>query len=117
MWTSAPFGFYVNGGPAPGVHNLDVEGCATADSGSQGLRLVADKADAPSTYPGSVLYRDAQAQEWADMGGSAKITFDNIGAVGDVIEGSYVATVYHGAGVMDLKGSFRVCHVEDENVP
>ena len=116
MWTSVPTGFYIDGGPAPGIHLLRIEGCATANTGSQGVRVLADNADAPSTYLGSVGYQDAQGQVWATMGDSAKITLDKIGPVGDVIEGSYVTKVYNGVGVMDLAGSFRVCHVEDENL-
>jgi len=116
-WSSTPVGFYVNGGPAPGIHALEIEGCASSAAESEGLRLGADGPDVPGTYAGTAVYRDAQGQDWADMGASVELTLDKVGPVGDVIEASYVAHLFHGAGVLDLKGAFRVCHVEDENVP
>ena len=117
MWSSAPVGFYVNGGPAPGAHYLAIEGCASADATGEGIRIGAPETDVPGDYAGNAVYKDTQGQEWTDMDGSVKLALTAIGPVGATVEGSYVGQLFHGAGVIDVKGAFVVCHVEDENVP
>jgi hypothetical protein len=114
-------GYLMSGGPAPGAHELDVEGCQNSGDlvASPGIHLTASNAMSPGTYTtGSIRYTDAMSTLWGVPGDGVAITVTTIGPVGGHIEGTFSGSVSHGGNAAHLlAGSFDVCRVADELAP
>ena len=50
-------------------------------------------------------------------GAPSSLTLTKEEKIGGVLEGTYTATVVHGAESRSLSGAFRVCHVDDLLAP
>ncbi|MEJ7731223.1 MAG: hypothetical protein WKG00_18655 [Polyangiaceae bacterium] len=117
QFSSVPAGYYVSGGPAQAVSSLHLVGCANATPDSEGLRLSA-QVDGPGAYGGQALYTDQAKNLFPELpAGSVALTLSSVGQVGETIEGTYQAMVAKDEIAFSIKGAFRVCHVEDENLP
>jgi hypothetical protein len=115
-------GYVLAGGPAPGVYSLRIVGCASSAAASEGLSISV-AAMAPGDYgtgTGVVQYTDPSGSTWGFNDDAFKVTITKLGMRGDIIEGTFTATVSHvmnGNAAQNLSGSFSVCHQPDELVP
>jgi hypothetical protein len=114
--SSAAIGFLLQGGPAPGLHDLHIVGCQFPMVGSQGIQMIAAGVTAPGQFSaGTMSYTDPMGQQWSASAFQVNVT--KLGPVGDTIEGWYFGMLQHGTASMEVKGGFQVCHVPDEDVP
>jgi hypothetical protein len=114
--TAGPVGYLFSGGQAVG--NLVVEGCAANPDTDPLLRLGATFESVPETALGQAYYVDASGTERDSGPKGLSMTLTTFEKVGTVIEGSFTATLEPGGmNELLLSGSFRVCRVEDQNLP
>ena len=115
MWTGA-LGYIVQPiSPPPGGagSNLDIEGCATTNPGSEGLSLIGLNVTAPGIFMMSdAAYDDGMGHA---MGGTVTIKLQQFGPVGTPIEGSFEGTVSadNDPTPTSIMGTFQVCHTKD----
>jgi hypothetical protein len=117
--TTTALGYHLSGGVAPGLDELDLQGCTSANAGSAGTHFSAQSAAAPGTFTsGSINYVDNNGGVWVNTIDPYKVIITKLDMPGGVIEGSFSATVI---GPMDTKlpisGTFHVCRVSDLNAP
>ena len=116
QWSSVPVGYYVSGGAAELIQSLHIAGCASATENA-GLSLFA-QVDGPGAYGGNALYTDSSNNQFPDSPpGSMKLVLTSVGKIGEAIEGNYAAMVAKDEIGFTIEGAFRVCHVQDENLP
>lgn len=125
MWNppmeKSAIGYIVSGGPAPGIENLILGGCATPAENSEGLSFSVTKATSPGVYTdGLTQYIDPNGSPWGFAGNPFELTVDKLGDTGDSIDGSFKVIVTHvpnGNAAHTITGTFHVCRVLDELVP
>ncbi len=116
--STTPAGYLMQGGPPPGASTLDGFGCVSKAVASEGLSFSVAGVKAPGTFTsGTATYTDAQGANW--VSGAFNLTVTKLGAVGDTIEGSLTATVTHPPSLVaqSISATFKVCHIEDQDVP
>ena len=121
IWTPSPSTTpvgYLLVSTEPGMTFLNVFGCASEASASQGLAL--DVLDLTGTgtgtfTSGTATYTDAGGAAWSSNG-ALDVVVTKLGAVGDTIDGTFSATVTHPPSqiAQSITGSFSVCRIVDE---
>jgi hypothetical protein len=112
-------GYVTQGGPAPGVSNLNVFGCVSDTAGSQGISITVPGVTGPGTFTdGTANYTAAGGATSSDMAG-LKVVVTTMGVVGDTITGTLTGALTHPPSqiAVSITGTFSVCRVEDEDVP
>ncbi len=117
--STTPVAYYVNGGPPPGMHNLEIVGCQSITAGSTGLHLTIPNADTVGPYVSvSPQYVDTMGGTWGAMGDVVDVQITSINMNPGSIDGGFNGTVSKGGNaVHTLKGQFHGCRVNDENTP
>jgi hypothetical protein len=112
-------GYHFSGGVAPGLDEIDMNGCAGPGNNVAGLHLTTAKASAPGTYlDGSASYTEASGGLWTTGLDPYSVVITRIDAPGGVIEGTFAVTMTNPIDAKkSLTGSFHVCRVMDENAP
>lgn len=113
-WTF-PVAFRQFEGEGDGEGRETAAACGTLDAGTLAVSVGAFLVTAGTSDGGFVAYTDATGRAWSGQG---EVTFDQWGAVGTAVEGSFAALVVLGAhsdagATLSLSGSFRVCHAYD----
>ena len=117
--TTTALGYQLSGGAPPGLNELDIQGCTSANAGSSGVQFSAQNASVPGTFTlGAISYTDTNGGTWVTTTDPYQVIITKLDMPGGVIEGSFSATVI---GPMDTKlpisGTFHVCRVSDLNAP
>ncbi len=117
--TTTALGYHLSGGASPGLDELDIQGCTSANAGSAGVQFSAMSAAAPGTFStGAIGYTDNNGGKWVTTTDPYQVIITKLDMPGGVIEGSFSATVI---GPNDTKlpisGTFHVCRVADLNAP
>lgn len=117
--SSEPVGYFISGGPFPGVHKLVIQGCADMGAQSHGIQLSADDAMGTGTFTmGTTYYTDLNGGDWGVAGDPFSMTVTKLEDVGGVIEGTFDVMVTHGgSAAYDVSGSFHACRVPDLLAP
>jgi hypothetical protein len=117
----AAVGYLVEGGAAPGAHDLHVAGCASADAGAEGVALTIPQVLAAGMFAsGDATYTPPMGSTWTTMdGGAFALSLTKLGPVGDTIEGTFTASVSPPMSQAShaLSGWFHVCHAADVIAP
>jgi hypothetical protein len=121
MSSMSAVGYFFSGGPPPGTHALDVDGCENDGDlvASPGISLSATNATSAGTFAaGLAHWTDALGATWGVPGDPFKMTVTSIGPIGGYIDGTFDVVVSHGGSAAhSLAGSFHVCRVPDELAP
>jgi hypothetical protein len=117
--TMTAVGYHFSGGVAPGVDQIEIDGCASMAVGSARLHLTTPKVSAPGTFTeGSASYTDGVGAQWSTGLDPYNVVITKLDMPGGVIEGTFNLSVTGPTdGMKALKGSFHVCRVADENAP
>ena len=116
-----PIGYLLEGGPPPGISNLNILGCASDTTGAQGIQLVTDGVFSPGMFGnGTLTYTDPMGIPSTSAGLKFHVEVDVLGPQGQIIAGSFIATTETNTPAKILHtvtGKFAVCHVPNELVP
>jgi hypothetical protein len=113
-------GYLFEGGPAPGVSDLEIYGCVSTAAGSQGISISVPGVTAPGTFgDGSASYTLSGGGGTFTNTGSLNVVVTTLGATGDTIEGTFSGALFDPPTTLtlDVSGSFTVCHIKDELTP
>ena len=117
--STTPVGYIMQGGPPPGESNLDIFGCVSDATGSQGISITVPGVTGPGTFTdGTADYTEAGGGTSSDNG-ALKVVITTLGAVGDTITGTLSGALTHPPSLIatEITGTFSVCRVGDQNVP
>jgi hypothetical protein len=114
-----PIGFIEQGGPPPGIANMNVVGCVDSAAGGEGIELSVPNGTTPGAYTtGFAQYTDGNGVVWGMVAGPYQVTFTAVGAVGEAVDGTFSTMVSDAADdTHAVAGSFHVCRAPDEDVP
>jgi hypothetical protein len=113
-------GYLLEGGPFPGISDLEIYGCVSTAAGSQGISISVPNVTAPGTFSdGSASYTLSNGGGTFTNPGSLNVVVTTLGATGDTIEGTFSGGLFDPPTTLtlDVSGSFTVCHIKDELTP
>lgn len=107
------------GGPAPGIEALNVDGCSSTSPNAPGIQLSISNVTGPGQYTqGTLEYTDTNGKPWTSGGApDFQVSVNTFDPVGGVVEGNFNVEVFGGKLGKPLMGTFSVCRVSDEDLP